>query len=86
MPNAVSLMKNSPNSRNGKIFIDYLLSRETEQKLAKSCAQMPLHKGVSVNTNIPTLDNIVPMKINYDDVARKLEEIQDFLKGWAAKN
>jgi len=82
IPNTVSLIKGSYNSKNGKLLIDYLLSRETEAKLAISCAQMPLHKGVKTPNNIPSLDEILPMKIDYDKTAKKLEEIQVFLKSW----
>ena len=60
VPNTVSLLKNSPHPGNGKLM-DYLLSRETEAKLARSCAQMPLHAGVRVPPAVPSLDNIVPM-------------------------
>jgi iron(III) transport system substrate-binding protein len=82
MPNTVNLIKNSQNSGNGEILMDYLLSKETEAKLAKSCAQMPLHKGVEIPENIPSLDHIIPMKINYGKTSKKLEEIQNFLKQW----
>ncbi len=83
MPNTVSLINNSPHPANAKKLMDYLLSKETEAKLAKSCAQMPLHKGVEIPGNIPSLDNIIPMKIDYDKTAKKLEEIQYYLKEWA---
>ena len=82
MPNTVCLIKNSPNPENGKKLIDYLLSKQTEAKLAKSCAQMPLHKGVETPRDVPSLDNIVPMKINYAKTAEKLEQIQNYLKKW----
>jgi len=82
MPNTVSLIKKSPNNKNGKKLIDYLLSRETEAKLAVSCAQMPLHKGVKVPAGVPSLDNIKPMDISYEKTAQKLEEIQSYLKNW----
>jgi len=59
MPNTVNLIKNSRNYENGKKMMDYLLSKETEAKLAKSCAQMPLHKGVAVPENIPSLDSFL---------------------------
>ncbi|MEA3443421.1 MAG: extracellular solute-binding protein [Bacteroidota bacterium] len=83
MPNTVNLIKKSPHSENGKKLMNYLLSKQTEAKLAKSCAQMPLHKGVEIPENIPSLDNIVPMKIDYDMASKKLEEIQNYLKEWA---
>ncbi len=82
MPNTVCLIKNSPDAGNGKKLIDYLLSKKTEAALAKSCAQMPLHKGVSTPDYVPSLDNIVPMKIDYDKTSQKLEEIQNYLKKW----
>jgi len=82
MPNTVSLIKKSPHTENGKKLMDYLLSKETEAKLAKSCAQMPLHKGVKIPGDITSLDNIIPMNIDYDKTAQKLENIQNYLKKW----
>jgi iron(III) transport system substrate-binding protein len=83
MPNMVNLVKNAPHSKNGKRLIDFLLSKQTEAALALSCAQMPLHKGVETPADIPSLDNIVPMNIDYDQTAIKLQEIQNYLKQWA---
>ncbi len=82
IPNTVNLIKNSPHTENGKKLMDFLLSKETESKLAKSCAQMPLHKGVETSKNIPSLDNIIPMNIDYEKAAQKLEDIQNYLKKW----
>jgi len=82
IPNLVNLINNSSHSENGKKLMDYLLSKETEVKLAKSCAQMPLHKGVEIHKNMQSLDHIVPMKIDYGTTAQKLEEIQNYLKEW----
>ena len=82
MPNTVNLINNAKHSENAKILIDYLLSKETEIALAKSCAQMPLHKGVKIPENVPSLDNIVPMKIDYEKTAQNLQEIQSYLKEW----
>jgi len=82
MPNTVSLIKDAPNVENGKKLIDYLLSKTTEAKLAQSCAQMPLHKGVETPNNIPSLDHIKPMKVDYAQTAQKLEDIQNYLKEW----
>ena len=82
MPNTLNLIKNSPNPANAQKVLDYLISKETERKLASSCAQMPLHKGVEIPADIPSLDHIVPMKIDYEEVSEKLEEIQNYLKDW----
>jgi len=85
MPNTICLIKNSPNTENAKKLADYLLSKKTEAKLAISCAQMPLHKGVKIPNDVPSLDNIIPMKINYAKTAKKLEEIQEYLKKWSGQ-
>jgi len=82
MPNALCLIKNSPNSENAKKLADYLLSKQTEAKLAVSCGQMPLHKGVEMPEHLPSLDLIKPMQIDYDLTAKKLQEIQPYLKNW----
>ncbi len=85
MPNTVNLIKNSPHQEKAKKLFDFLLSKKTETKLAKLCAQMPLHKGVQVPKGVLSLDNILPMKINYDETAKELEKIQPFLKEWIKK-
>jgi len=82
MPNALSMMKDSPNGDNGKKLMDYLLSRQTEAKLAISCAQMPLIMGTEVPEIVPSLDNIIPMRIDYSKTSEYLEEIQPWLKKW----
>jgi len=82
MPNTVNMINNSKHLVNAKKLMDYLLSVETEAALAKSCAQMPLHKGVESPEDVLSLDNIVPMKIDYEKTAKKLEEIQNYLKEW----
>jgi len=83
MPNTLNLINKSPNLLNSKKLADYLLSKETEAKLAISCSQMPLLKGVETPDNVPSLDHIIPMKINYEQTAQKLLEIQNYLKEWA---
>ena len=82
IPNTVVLIKGAPNPENGKRLIDYLLNRKTEEKLAKSCAQMPLHKKVRIPEDIPSLNEIKPMKIDYEETARLMVEIQGWLKRW----
>ena len=82
IPNTVSIIKGTKNMDAAKQLVKYLLSKETERKLAESCAQMPLHKGVPVPPGVPSLDKIKPMDIDYETAAAKLEEIQNYLKRW----
>ena len=86
LPNAVALINGGPNSGNGKKLIDYLLSSQTERKLAfADCAQIPLHSGVETPPEMRRIEDIKTMRVGYTDLALKMEEIQPFLKQWAGQ-
>ncbi|MBI3583263.1 MAG: extracellular solute-binding protein [Nitrospinae bacterium] len=83
LPNVAVLIKGGSNPENGKKLIDYLLSPETERKLAfADCAQIPLRRGVETPPDVKKIGEIKAIRINYEDVAKKLQEIQPFLKEW----
>ncbi len=83
VPNAVMLLKNAPHTKEGKELIDYLLSKESEAKLAKAdCAQIPLHEGVSAPKALKPLKDIKVMSVDFEKVAQKMIEIQPYLKSW----
>ena len=70
-------------SGRGKKLIDYLLSKETERKLAFSdAAQIPLHPGIPMPPQLQPIESIKVMKVNYTEIATKLQAIQPFLKSW----
>jgi len=80
----VLLIKGLPHAENARKLIDYLLSKETERKLAfAECAQLPLHPGVETPPTMKRIETIRLMQIHYAEVARVLEAIQPFLKEWA---
>jgi iron(III) transport system substrate-binding protein len=84
IPNALVLIKGGPNPDNGKKLLNYLLSKESERKLAFSdAAQIPLHAGVETPPQVKRIEDLKSMKIDYAQVARKMQEIQPFLKEWA---
>jgi len=83
VPNAAVLIKGGPHPDAARKLIDYLLSRETERKLAfADCAQIPLHSGVQTPPELKSIKDIKIMQVNYAEVARKMVEIQPFLKRW----
>jgi iron(III) transport system substrate-binding protein len=83
VPNAVVLVNGGPHPEAGKKLIDYLLSRETEKKLAYSdAAQIPLHDGVETPPSVGRLDTLKIMNISYAQVAAKMQAIQPRLKDW----
>ncbi len=83
VPNAVMLIKNSPHPKMAKKLMDYLLSKESEKKLAfADCAQIPLHSGVEMPTGLKPMDEIKVMEVDYAKVAQEMMAIQGYLKGW----
>lgn len=81
IPNTVGLIKGGPNPESGKKFIDYLLSRETESKLAFSGSlQMPVRSGVNKPKACPDYQDIKAMDVDFEDIADKMEEATSFLK------
>ncbi|NOZ95680.1 MAG: extracellular solute-binding protein [Acidobacteria bacterium] len=84
VPNAVVLIHGGPHPDAARRLADYLLSPDTERRLAEAdCAQIPLHAGVPVPKDVPSLGSIRVMKVSYAAVARKMVEIQQELKAWA---
>ena len=84
VPNAVLLIKGGPHPEEGKRLIDYLLSRETEKKLANSDAgQIPLHSGVETPPNVRRLETLKVMNVDYAVIAAKMQMIQPLLRDWA---
>ncbi len=84
VPNAVVLVKGAPHLEEAKKLIDYLLSSQTEKKLAfADCAQIPLHSGVEMPPELKSIEELRVMAVDYGMVARKMVEIQPFLQQWA---
>jgi len=83
LPNAALLLKGAPHPLEAKRLVDYLLSRETERKLAfANCAQIPLHPGVETPSDVPKIEQLKAMPTDYAAIARKLQDIQPYLKTW----
>jgi iron(III) transport system substrate-binding protein len=83
VPNAAVLIAGSPHQEAGKKLIDYLLSSETERKLALSdAAQIPLHPDIAAPSRLKPIASIKVMNVDYAAIATKLQAIQPFLKSW----
>jgi iron(III) transport system substrate-binding protein len=81
MPNMVSLIAGGPNPESGRKLIDFLLSPEAEEMLAKSEAvQIPLHPSVSLPKSVRSLSSLKPLQVDYAQVATRLEEVIKILQ------
>lgn len=75
IPNTVALIAGAPHPEEARILIDYLLSREVEQKLAHSgFAQVPLRDYVNVPPGRLAIDDIVTLQHDYDKFADAMDE------------
>ncbi|NIA10675.1 MAG: extracellular solute-binding protein [Nitrospiraceae bacterium] len=79
IPNTIALIKRAPHPQTGKKLIDYMLSKETETKLAFSEAgQMPLRDDVKRPPYVPDYHSFKTMQIDYVKVAEKIPEAARF--------
>jgi len=83
MPTVVLLLHGGPNPEPARRLVDYLLSNEVETALAKSAAHMPLRPDVASPGNVRAVGAIRTMKVDYADVAVKMEGIQPWLRKWS---
>jgi iron(III) transport system substrate-binding protein len=81
IPNTVALIKNAPHPEEGKKLIDYILSREVEEKLAFCpSAQMPLRKGVKTPEGLPAFDDIKAMEVDFVKVSQRMKSTGEYLE------
>ena len=80
IPNTVCLIKNAPHPTAARKLIDFILSEATERMLAKSgSGQIPLRPGLRPVEGIPALSDIRQMKVDYDELADRMETILPIL-------
>ncbi len=83
IPDTLMLLRSAKHPLWAKRLYDYLLSPKTQNRLAETCAKIPLIPGMKTSSNIPPLDRIKTMKIDYNELARKLPAIRKMLMDWA---
>jgi iron(III) transport system substrate-binding protein len=81
IPNTVALIKNCPHPEEARMLMDYLLSKEVEQKLAFSqSVQMPLRKDVPTPEHFVTIDQIKAMAVDFEAMAEMMERSTKFVQ------
>ena len=81
IPNTVCMIKNCLHPDEAKIFIDYMLSKETEEKLAFcGSMQIPLRVTVKRPENTPSLISIKTMDVDYEEMANNMEKALKILQ------
>lgn len=80
IPNSIMLLKDAPHAENGKRFIDWVLRREIEQKLAESrSAQIPVRDDVPRPAYVGKIGDFRVMKVDYaalgGSIGQRTEEL-----------
>jgi len=57
-PDGIALVKNAPNSEAGKKFIDWALSKETQDYLVEQISRRPVRSDSSVSSDLPPMSEI----------------------------
>lgn len=77
IPDGAALVKNSPHEENAKRFLDFILSRDVQQRLADDLSRRPVITGIPV-TDLSTGEHF-ELKYDIDWASGHLSEI---LKHW----
>ena len=80
IPNTLAIIKGSPNAKEARKLVDYLLSPEIEGRLALGpSAQVPLNPDVTVESPIESPRKIRAMQVDFEKAAEKWDNVAKFL-------
>ena len=81
IPNTVALIKDAPHPDAAQQLIDYLLSPEVEEVLARSRSlQIPLHPEAQAPEAVPVLSEIRTSPIDFEAAALHLDESMRYMQ------
>jgi iron(III) transport system substrate-binding protein len=83
IPNTLAILKGSPNPEGARRLVDYLLSPETEKRLAESEShQVPLNPEAKATLppQIETPRTVRVMEVDFEKAAERWEEVQTFVR------
>ncbi len=76
VPNTVALVKNGPNTEEGKLLLEYLLSTEVEEQLMDSGWFQISFRGVQSENSYFETDNIKGMEASLTDIYKNIESVK----------
>ncbi len=79
MPAGVSILAASDQAENAQAFVEFLLSRSSQEYFATETFEFPLVEGVEMPVGLPDLDDIATPDIDLSDLADQLERATDLV-------
>ena len=81
IPNTLAIIKSCPHPAAARRLVDYLLSPDVEEKLARGAsAQIPLNPQVDLELRVETPKTIQAMKVDFAATAKKWEAAAAFIR------
>jgi len=81
IPNTLAVIRGGPNTRNAHRLVDYLLSPEVEDRLARGpSAQIPLGPAATVAARVGTPDTVRAMRVDFQQAADHWQQAARFLR------
>ncbi len=81
IPNSIMLLADAPHPENAKRFIDWVLSKELEERLANSrSAQIPVRRDVPRPAHVGKIGDFRAMGVDYVTLGRTIGERTEALK------
>jgi len=81
IPNTLALVKGGPNPENGRRLIEYLLSPEVEEALARCpSAQIPLNPAVPAAARVKTPRDVPAMRVDFAAAAKDFQKAAAFIE------
>ncbi len=75
IPNTIAMINNAPHQEEGKLLIDFILSKAVEARLAAGIsAQIPLREGSIHSQGNPDLERLLPIDVDYEKMTDVMEE------------
>lgn len=83
MPSSVVLIRGGPHPDTARLLVDWLLSAETERRMADNGGHMPLRADVTPPAGVLSVHGLRAMPVDYAAVAAEMEKQQGWLRAWA---
>lgn len=81
IPNTLSIIKGCPHPQQARTLVDYLLSPDIEEQLARSAsAQIPLHPDAEGTDRVKSPAMVRPMHADFTAAAKRWNEVAKFLR------
>lgn len=84
-PNMALLGRKKVDTAAGRKAMEYLVSSDAMETLAKSTGQIPLRVGAATPADMTPIEKIIEMKVRVSDAAARLTAIAPVLKEWLGK-